>query len=39
VTLEQFFWFAFGRLAEGATRKSAQAEMDTIERRLEGSIR
>jgi len=32
-----FFWFAFGRLAKGATRKSAQAEMDTIARRLESS--
>ena len=32
-----FFWFVFGRLAKGATRKSAQAEMDTIARRLESS--
>ncbi len=24
------YWFTFGRLAKGATRKSAQAEMDTI---------
>jgi putative ABC transport system permease protein len=32
-----FFWFAFVRLAKGATRKSAQAEMDTIARRLESS--
>ena len=30
-----FFWFVFGRLADGATRQSAQAEMDTIARRLE----
>jgi putative ABC transport system permease protein len=29
-----FFWFAFGRLAKGATRKTAQAEMDTVARRL-----
>ncbi len=29
-----FFWFAFGRLAKGATRKTAQAEMDTIARRF-----
>jgi putative ABC transport system permease protein len=29
------FWFEFGRLAKGATRKSAQAEMDIIARRLE----
>jgi len=32
-----FFWFAFGRLAQGATRKSAQVELDTIARRLESS--
>ena len=32
-----FFWFAFGRLAKGATRKSAQAELDVIARRLESS--
>ncbi len=30
-----FFWFAFGRLREGATRKSAQAEMDVIAHRLD----
>jgi putative ABC transport system permease protein len=29
-----FFWFAFGRLAKGATRKTAQAEMDTIASRF-----
>jgi predicted permease len=28
-------WFAFGRLAEGATAESAQAELETIGRRLE----
>lgn len=32
-----FFWFAFGRLAKGATRESAQAEMDVIARRLDNS--
>jgi putative ABC transport system permease protein len=30
-----FLWFAFGRLVKGATRTSAQAELDTIARRLE----
>ncbi len=30
-------WFAFGRLAKGATRKSARAEMDIIRGRLERS--
>lgn len=29
------FWFEFGRLAKGAARETAQAEMDTIARRLE----
>jgi len=29
-------WFAFGRIADGVTLRSAQAEMDTIGRRLEG---
>jgi putative ABC transport system permease protein len=29
-----FFWFAFGRLANGATRKTAQSEMDTIASRF-----
>ena len=29
-----FFWFAFGRLADGAARKTAQAEMDTIASRV-----
>jgi predicted permease len=28
-------WFAFGRMADGVTMRSAQAEMDTIGRRLE----
>ena len=32
-----FFWFVFGHLSNGATRKSAQAELDTIARRLESS--
>jgi putative ABC transport system permease protein len=32
-----FLWFVFSRLAKGATRKSAQAEMDTLGRRLETS--
>jgi predicted permease len=30
-------WFAFGRLADGVTARSAQAEMDTIGRRLESA--
>jgi putative ABC transport system permease protein len=30
-------WFAFGRLADGATIRSAKAEMDTIGRRLESA--
>ena len=30
-------WFAFGRMADGVTIRSAQAEMDTIGRRLESS--
>jgi putative ABC transport system permease protein len=30
-------WFAFGRMADGGTIRSAQAEMDTIGRRLESS--
>lgn len=32
-----FFWFAFGRLANGGTRNNAQAEIDTIARRLEST--
>jgi putative ABC transport system permease protein len=30
-------WFAFGRIADGVTIRSAQAEMDTIGRRLESA--
>jgi putative ABC transport system permease protein len=30
-------WFAFGRVADGVTLRSAQAEMDTIGRRLEAA--
>jgi len=30
-------WFAFGRMAQGVTIRSAQAEMDTIGRRLESA--
>jgi putative ABC transport system permease protein len=30
-------WFAFGRMADGVTIRSAQAEMDTIGRRLESA--
>jgi predicted permease len=30
-------WFAFGRIANGVTKRSAQAEMDTIGRRLENA--
>lgn len=29
------FWFAFGRMAQGVTRQSAQAEMETVGRQLE----
>jgi putative ABC transport system permease protein len=34
---QTFLWFVFGRLGKGVTRKTAQAEMDTIAHRLKSS--